>query len=289
MKQVLHKSEIPLSKIFIISHLKEKHFDPIWHAHSEFQLFVVLKGTGTRFIGDSIKSFSPDELILTGPHLPHVWRSDEIYFSKDDHSNCEGIVIYFNENFLGDHIMEKEEMITVKKLFEKSLRGLEFYGPKKSQVIKLMHELLHLDSIQSVIHLLSILNILSKCKEYQHISSRPFEEDNRQDETHRLNLVYEYVFKNFRKKISLKDVADLVHMTPTSFSRYFTLKNNKAFSEFISEIRVKNACKMLIESEESISQICFDCGFNTFSNFNKQFKEIISISPTQYRKVYSTI
>ena len=289
MKQALHKSEIPPSKIFIIRHLTEKHFDPSWHAHSEYQLFVVLKGTGTRFIGDSIKSFSPYELIFTGPHLPHVWRSDEIYFSKEHHSHCEGIVIYFNENFLGEHIMDKEEMFKIKKLFEKSLRGLEFYGPKKNQAIELMRELVHLTGIQSVIQLLTILHILAESGKFHYISSKPFDESFKQDETERLNLVYEYVFQNFSEKISLKDVADLVHMTPTSFSRYFTMKNNISFSEFISEIRVKNACKLLIDSEEPISKICYDCGYNTLSNFNKQFKEINSISPTQYRKEYTMI
>src|SRR5436190_22230194 len=111
MKAAIHKSGIPPSQIFVIRHLQEKHFDPIWHAHSEYQLFVVLKGTGTRFIGDSIKAFKPGELIFTGPQLPHLWRSDEIYFEKKSALTIEGIVIYFNENFLGDHIMEKEEMM----------------------------------------------------------------------------------------------------------------------------------------------------------------------------------
>jgi hypothetical protein len=132
MKAVLHKSSIPPSQIFVIRHLQEKHFDPVWHAHSEYQLFVVLKGTGTRFIGDSIKAFKPGELIFTGPQLPHLWRSDEIYFEKKSALTTEGIVIYFNENFLGDHIMEKEEMMILRKFFAKTVRGIEFYGDKKN-------------------------------------------------------------------------------------------------------------------------------------------------------------
>lgn len=289
MKTAIHKSGIPSSQIFVIRHLEEKHFDPVWHAHSEYQLFVVLEGTGTRFIGDSIKSFRPGELILTGPHLPHVWRSDEIYFEKNSSSKTSGIVIYLNENFLGDHILEKEEMIALKKLFTKSMRGLEFYGPKKPEVIRTMKKLIQLRGLPSVILLLQILEILAGSKEYHYISSRAYDYALEEHETDRLNQVYEYAFKNFRKKVLLEDLAELLHVTPTSFSRYFTMKNNKPFSKFIAEIRIKHACKMLIETDESIAQICYDCGFNTLSNFNKQFKEIMLKKPTQYKKEFMSI
>jgi AraC-like DNA-binding protein len=289
LKTALHKSAIPPSQIFVIKDLEDKHFDPIWHAHSEYQLFVVLEGTGTRFIGDSIKSFRPGELILTGPHVPHVWRSDEAYFDRNSADITRGIVIYLNENFLGDHILEKEEMLGLKKLFVKSMRGLEFYGAKKLQVIEMMKELVGLQGIPSVIHLLHILEILAITKEYHYISSKAYDEGIDQHETDRLNKVYEYAFKNFRKKVLLEDLAELLHMTPTSFSRYFAMKNNKPFSRFIAEIRIKHACKMLTETDESIAQICYDCGFNTLSNFNRQFKEIMLKKPMQYKKEFMSI
>ena len=289
MKAALHKSTIPPSQIFVIRHLQEKHFDPVWHAHSEYQLFVVLKGTGTRFIGDSIKSFAPGELIFTGPHLPHLWRSDDIYFKNKSALYTEGIVLYFNENFLGDHILEKEEMVLLKKLFTKSMRGLEFYGEKKLQVIQLMQQLTQQQGIQSVIQLLHILEILSGTKEYHYISSKVYEEVLHQNETDRLNIVYEFVLKNFRQKILLGELARLLHMTPTSFSRYFTMKNNKPFSRFVAEIRIKHACKLLTETDHSIEQICYECGFNTLSNFNKQFKEIMQQKPMQYKKEFMSL
>ena len=289
MKPAIHKSTIPTSQIFVIRHLREKHFDPSWHAHSEYQLFVVQQGTGTRFIGDSIKAFKPGELIFTGPHLPHLWRSDEIYFEKKSSLMTRGIVIYFNENFLGDHIMEKEEMAMLKKLFTRSMRGLEFYGKKKLQVVKMMQELSKMQGIQSVIHLLRILELLAGAKEYHYISSKTYEDVFNENETDRLNLVYEYVLKNFRRKILLEELAHLLHMTPTSFSRYFTMKNNKPFSKFVSEIRIRQACKLLTETENTIEQVCYECGFNTLSNFNKQFKEIMLQKPTQYKREFMSI
>lgn len=273
----------------MIRHLHDKHFDPLWHAHSEYQLFVVLEGTGTRFIGDSIKAFGPDELILTGPHLPHVWRSDDIYFDRNSGCSTRGIVIYLKENFLGEYTLEKEEMMVLKKLFVRSMRGLEFYGSRKTRVIAMMKELLDLKGISSVIHLLNILDVLAGTKEFQYISSRAYDDAFDQSEADRLNKVYEYAFQNFRKKVVLQDLAELLHMTPTSFSRYFAMKNNKPFSKFISEIRIKHACKMLIETDESVAQICYDCGFNTLSNFNKQFKEVMMKKPLQYKKEFMSI
>lgn len=289
MKQAIHKSSIPPSQIFVIRNLEEKHFDPTWHAHSEYQLFVVLEGTGTRFIGDSIKSFRPGELILTGPHVPHVWRSDDAYFRGESGLSTKGIVIYLNENFLGDHILEKEEMVSIKRLCDKSMRGLEFYGKCKLKAIEMMNELLGLKGVPSVIHLLQIFELLAGTKDYHYISSRAYDNAIDQDETDRLNRVYQYAFQHFRKKISIRQLADLLHMTPTSFSRYFSIKNNKPFSRFIAEIRIKHACKLLTESEESISRICYESGFNTLSNFNKQFKEIMHSSPIQYKKEFMSL
>ena len=249
----------------------------------------MLEGTGTRFIGDNIKAFRPGELTFTGPHLPHLWRSDEAYFEKTNKLSISGVVIYFNEQFLGDHIMEKEEMAVIKKLFTKSMRGLEFFGQKKLQVIKMIQELVNMQGVASVMQLLSILDILSVTKEYHYISGKTYENTFDEHETHRINTVYEYVLKNFRQKILLVELADLLHMTPTSFSRYFTMKNNKPFSKFVTEIRIKHACKLLIETDDSISRICYECGFNTLSNFNKQFKEIMLKKPYQYKKEFMSL
>jgi len=289
LKTALHKSEIPLSRIFAIRRLKEHHFDPVWHAHSEFQLFVVLEGTGTRFIGDSIKNFRPGELVFTGPHLPHLWRSDDIYFEKNAPLQTDGIVIYFSERFLGDHIMDKEEMAMLRKLFAKSMRGLEFYGQKKLAAVNMMHQLLDMQGVKSVILFLELLDLLAGAKEYHYISSKSYKDVFNESEKDRLNIVYEYVLKNFRQKILLEELAGLLHMTPTSFSRYFTMKNNKPFSKFVSEIRIKHACKLLTETNSPVEDICYECGFNTPSNFNKQFKDIMLKKPTDYKKEFLSI
>lgn len=289
MKAALHKSSIPGSKIFVVRDLREKHFDPTWHSHSEYQLFYVVEGKGTRFIGDSIKSFGPGELVFTGPNLPHLWRSEEAYFNRENVLQTSGIVIYLNEHFLGQEILDKEEFALIKKLLTKSMRGLEFYGNIKEQVIKLMQELTLLQGIESLIHLLQILTILAGCKEFHYIAPSPYDYPLKESETDRMNIIYEYVFKNFKNKIKLEDAAALLYMTPTSFSRYFSLINNKPFSRFLAEIRIKHACKMLTETDDTVSTICYNSGFNTLSNFNNQFKEVMSKTPLEYKKEFMNL
>lgn len=289
MKSAIHKSGVPGSHLFRVKRLHEKYFDPVWHAHSEYQLFVVLQGTGTRFIGDSIKPFKPGELVFTGPHLPHLWRSDEVYFDKQSQCEIDGIVIYLNENFLGENALEKEEMVSIKKLFVRAMRGIDFYGACKNEVIEQMKHLVQMKGVTSVIHLLQILEILATTKQYHLISSKTFEENRNQQETERLNIAYEYVLKNFRGKVSLQEIAGLLHMTTTSFSRYFSMKNNQPFSRFVAEVRVKHACEMLMETDAAISDICYECGFNTLSNFNRQFKEITLRKPTEYKKDFRAL
>ncbi len=289
MKAALHKSAIPQDRIFVVRHLEEKYFDPEWHAHSEYQLFVVLKGTGTRFIGDSIEAFGPGELIMTGPHLPHLWRSEDVYFDRSSSLHTEGIVIYFNENFLGEQFLEKEEAVMLRKLLARSKRGLEFNGREKQQLINMMKDLSRIQGMESVIHLLRILEVLSHTRSYHYLSSKTYEDEFNQNETDRLNIVYEYVMKNFRQKIQLDELAKLLHMTPTSFSRYFSKKNNMPFSKFVSELRIRHACKLLTETELPVEQICYECGFNTVSNFNRQFLEVMHKKPTQYKKEFMSI
>lgn len=286
MKAAIHKSPIPDSQVFIVKYLQDQYFDPVWHSHSEYQLFVPLEGRGTRFIGDSIKSFGPNELILTGSNLPHLWRSDEAYFEKNSSLKISGIVIYLQESLLGEHLMKKEEMLQLNKLFKRSSRGLEFYGDVRQQVITMMRELLQLKGLDAFIHLLKILNLLSATKEYHYISHNEYVDPFKENETDRMSRVYEYILKNYRKKIHQNELADMLCMTSTSFSRYFTTVNNKNFARFISELRVKHACKLLTETDLSIAIVAEKSGFKTLSNFNKQFKEEMKTKPSDYRQEF---
>src|SRR3982751_5842232 len=128
MKKPLRKDLEPVAASFIVKELQEPHFDPNWHFHPHYQLFLVEEGTGTRFIGDSIKPFGPGDLVFLGPNLPHLWRSDQAYFDKSSNLTTKGIVIYFAEDFLGTDFLEKQEMTALRQLLNQARKGLEWTG-----------------------------------------------------------------------------------------------------------------------------------------------------------------
>jgi AraC-like DNA-binding protein len=289
MKTALQKTPIPDSQAFLVKHLKDPYFDMNWHFHPEYQLFVVLKGSGTRFIGDGVKAFRAGDMVFTGPNLPHVWRSDPEYFEGRSEFRAEGIVVYFGEDFLGESFLQKEEMHRLKHLFQMARRGLEITGSTAEKVKKMLLKLLQLEGFEKVIYFLQILNLLATSHQHEVIASLGYSNNLRESDTERMNKVHSFVMQHFRNKISLQEVATLASMTPASFSRYFKTHANKTFSEFISEIRIGHACRLLIEDKVSISQACYESGFQTLSNFNKQFKSITKRTPKDYKAEYSEV
>ncbi len=286
MKSALQKSPIPSSHAFVVKWLKQPSFDPNWHFHPEYQLFVVLKGSGTRFIGDHVTQFREGDITFTGPNLPHMWRSDNEGLDIDESLWSEGIVVYFHEDFIGKSLFQKEELIKLKQLFQNSLRGLDIIGETAVLIKSMMKGLLRLEGFDGVLELLKILNHIGNAQDNILLASPGYTNTLKIGDTERMNKVHAYVMKNFRSKIELATVASIANMTPTSFSRYFKTHANKTFSEFIIEIRIGFACKLLIETDMSITQVCYESGFNTLSNFNRQFKFITKRTPNSFKRKY---
>lgn len=286
MKAALHKSEISNEKAFVCSYLDDPHFDTNWHFHSEYQLFVVLEGHGTRFIGDNIKRFNNGDMVFTGPNMPHLWRNDEGYFHKENNLRVRGIVIYFPATIFGEYLIDKPEMKPIRKLFDRAQRGLEIKGITHKRILKLMREMLELEGLDRIIQLLNILKTLAASQDCDYITSVGYTNVSKEIDKDKMATVHNYIMSNYRKNIRLEDVAEIANLTPSSFSRYFKARTNKTFSEFIIELRISYACKLILEDKSSITQICYECGFNTLSNFNRKFKENIHKKPLEYKKEY---
>lgn len=286
MKPLLEKSIESLNQSFLVKKLQEPFFDPNWHFHPHYQLFTVIKGTGTRFIGDDIRHFEEGDTVFLGPNMPHLWRSDRNYFEKESQLQTEGIVVYFKEDFLGNDFFEKPEMFDIKSFLKNSERGLDITGTLGAEMVRDLKELLGLTGFEGISKLLNILHKLSVTNDYQYISSSNYTNTHKISETERMRIVHEYVLKHFKENINLSTVASLSNMTEAAFCRYFKSRTNKTFSDFVKEIRIGNACKILQDENKSISQTCYESGYNTVSNFNNQFKSLKGVSPLQYQKLY---
>ena len=287
MKQPLRKDLEPVIDSFIVKELVEPHFDPNWHFHPHYQLFLVEEGTGTRFIGDSIKPYGPGDLAFLGPNLPHLWRSDQVYFEQRPGVTTKGIVIYFSEDFFGSTFLEKTEMASLRHILSQARQGIEWTGYTRNRTQTALRTLAHQPvGFERVIKLLTLLNDLAHATDYRLLTSPGYTNTVKKNETDRMQLVHDYVLNHFPDDLSLDTISDLAGMTPPAFCRYFKTRSNKTFSEFVSEVRIGHACKLLIAGKLTITQASFESGFRTLSNFNRQFKVITGQTPSGYVRSY---
>ena len=284
MKKAFQKSRIPEHNAFIIKELVAPNFDKNWHFHPEYQLFLVLEGYGTRFVGDDMRPFQPNDLVLTGPNLPHLWRNDQAYFEKDSDLMTRGIVIYFPEDFLGEKMLEKEEFDEFKALMKRAALGLQIIGKTNQHIKTKLIRLVDKKGMDKIIGLLEILLMISRSKEVKTIVQAGYINANKESEKDRMSKVHEFIMDHFQQGIKQDEVAELINMTSTSFSRYFKSRMNKSFSDFLSEVRISHACKLLHTENLNISEISYESGFNTLSNFNSQFKEKMAVTPKVYKR-----
>jgi AraC-like DNA-binding protein len=257
-----------------------------WHYHSEVELIHIKKGEGTQFIGDSIKRFKAGDVILVGSYLPHYWRFDDIYYEENAKAVADIRVAHFNENFWGENFLNLPENINLKAVLEKARRGLQVTGRTKQKVAELLEELQEVEGPQRIILLIEALSAIANVKQVAPLSSMGFKPDLVDAEKDRINAIYEYSIKNFKRKIQLEEIADVANISPNSFCRYFKSKTRKTYSQFLIELRVGHACKLLIENNQCIKRLCYESGFNNFTSFHKYFKMITGKSPLVYQKEF---
>ena len=258
-----------------------------WHFHPELELIYFLKSTGTRYVGNSIGSFAPGELYLIGSNVPHLFRNEKEYYENEDELEAvDLIVVKFEKDFLGEGFLDLAESKRLQLLFERANRGLKFSKAATYLVHSHMVGLVGSHGLSSIIGLLNVLDILSVSENYQELCSDIITSSFRADEKERMAEIINFLTDNFDKKISLQEVADVAHMTPNSFCRYFKKRTRKSFSQYLNEIRIRHACKLLIEGDQQISDVCYQSGFNTFTNFNRQFKSLMKVTPSEYMDRY---
>lgn len=286
MKAPIHKNIESQVRTVTVYELKEPHFDPNWHFHPHYQLFTVLEGTGKRLIGDSIQTFGPGDTVFLGPDVPHLWRSDPAYFEAGSNLITHGIVLYFQDDFLGKDFLEKPEMLGLRQLLSDSKRGIVYKGALAEHIRDELIALISVEGFKSILQLLVLLDKLAHDTTGEPISSYGYVNNFKVSETERMQKVHNYVLQHFFQEIRLSDVASLAGMTEAAFCRYFKARSNKTFIDFVNEIRIGHACKLLLEDKWTIAQIAYDSGFDSLSNFNRNFKKYIGHTPREYKGNY---
>ncbi len=262
------------------------HFLKVWHYHLEMELVYITESTGTRFVGDNISKFEPGDLLLLGDYLPHMWMNDELYYQEREDLRARALVIHFDKKIFQQVLGLVPEMNQINQLMQAACRGIAFSHKVKAMVRRQLEEMFDQSPLEQVLSLLKILEVLSTDKDKMAISSSGFTKAFNAPNSRRLDVVYDYILNNFTEQIRLEDVANLANMNSAAFCRYFKKVNKTTFSKYLNEVRIGYSCKLIMEEQYSVSEIAYKSGFNNLSNFNRQFKMVKGLSPTEYLKQY---
>lgn len=254
---------------------------PFWHFHPEIEIVYIESGSGKRHIGNHVSYYKGGDLIMIGPNLPHYGFTDRLSTATSE------IVIQMREDFLGKNFFHIPEMRPISALFERSKSGLVYYGKTREKIGESLGDLLHMDNVERLTSFIHILHALAKSKEYNSLNASGVSLMLHRQDNDRIDQIYAYVRNNFKNEVTLEEVSGLVNMTNPAFCRYFKKLTKKTFIEFVHEFRVVHACKLLSEETMTITEICFECGFNNFSHFTRVFKKITGKTPSEYRKTLS--
>ena len=254
-----------------------------WHYHTEIELVYIQSGNGKRHIGNHISYYTNGDLILIGSDVPHYGFTDRLV-----NRNTE-VVLQFREDFMGNVFQEVAELNRLGELFKLSLHGLSFYGKTKEKVGQFLDDMVVMSHFNRLLQTIRVLNVMATSDEYHILNANNATiEINHQDKD-QIKIIYDHVREKFQEDISLEEMAELTSMTGPSFCRYFKKQTSKTFTQFVNEFKVIHACKLLSETTRNVADICFECGFNNFSHFNKQFKIVTGKSPKDYRAEFRRV
>ncbi len=273
----------PLQNSIVIK--TDRALETPWHYHPEVELLYCIKGKGTDFIGNSIKSIEEGELLLLGKNLPHTRLGDKEYYESNYDEAPEAIVVQFREDFLGADFFEVKECAHLNELLKRASRGIRFAGSAKEQGASRLLKLRELNGLPSILELLAILDMLACTDEYTFINPVNYVVDAHEKSSEKINRVYHYTIGHFRENISLEVVAALTNHSRSAFCRYFKAHTRKSYFQYLTEIRIAYACELLREDNHDVTRVCFASGFNNLSNFHKQFKKVIKLTPTAYKQM----
>lgn len=269
-------------KSFIV-HNEFYPFAP-WHHHPEYELVLQLRGKGKRMVGDNVDRFMEHDLIFTGPFLPHQWIPDVYYPGHPDNYQERAFVIQFLPDFLGERFFDVPENSPLKRFLTGSSRGCRFYGESKRKIIAILLKMMDDNDSGRLYRLLSIFEVFSFTDEFHYLSSPGSVETFMLKENESMQKAFQYIMQNFQKDIQIKDLLEVTNMSYATFYNYFKKSYSIPFKEYLLDIRIDYACKLLRDEAHNISEIAYNCGFENLSNFNRQFKRLKSLTPSQYQR-----
>jgi AraC-like DNA-binding protein len=280
VKATFEKIALGRDESFRLMEVTRHRFSGGWHFHPEVELTLIVESRGIRFVGDRASRFEAGDMVLVGPNLPHCWISDD----GDEARRARAIVLQFHPKFLGEHFFSTPELTPLGRLLDRAALGLEVRGRTKKELAPRLLELPRLSGAQRLISILSILEALARSRDAHPLATPGFRPRLDVRASDRIDLVYRFLLKHFQEPIRLADVARVARMAPSAFCRNFRRDVGRPLFSVLNEIRVGHACKLLVETDGQVSEVCFESGFGNLSHFNRQFLRVTGLTPREYRK-----
>ncbi len=286
MKPLFETVELEGHSCFRTQHIHCDYLqdDHGWHYHPECELTYIIKGSGIRFVGDSVEQFESGDLVLIGPNIPHCWAND-----KSTNQDNELVTLQFLPTCLGDDFLNSPDANVLLEIFENAKRGFNIQGKDAIELGNKLKTLHTVEGLSRLSQFIDILDGISKSKQTQKLTSELYAIDNSEFHSGRMKTVMDYIQSHLIDEIKQTEIAELVGLTPQGFSRFFRTSTGRTFVSFVNIVRIMEACRLLVAGEQDITEIAFQCGYGNLSNFNRRFMELKKCTPSEYRRSHNII
>ena len=264
---------------FLFLGVRNPGFNCPWEVHPEHELILVLRGHGYRIVGDNVASVGPGDMVFVAAGLPHLWHEERAKGAQAG----EALVIQFAEGFLGEGLLKLPALEPVRRFLRNAERGLQIMGPTCKRIRLLMKKMDRSKGLDRIVQFLQVLNCLADSKDCHPIASPDFVANRQLYDQERMDRVFQFLTSHLERDIRLREAAKLANLSDSAFSRFFRGHTGKTFPQFVNELRIGRACRLLTEGEKNITEVAFECGFSNLSNFNRQFHRLKGVSPREFR------
>ncbi|MEI7421935.1 MAG: AraC family transcriptional regulator [Prolixibacteraceae bacterium] len=256
-----------------------------WHYHNNFEISFITEGSGKRIVADSIEEFQPGDLVFIGSNLPHVWIAEREHSLPSERA-LEMVFLQFSANIFFPQMLALAEFRNIRRALELSERGIQIVGQTLNEVSEIMLQLPYLKGFDRMNNFFRLMDIIGKSSSNISLASEEFMRKRFTTGNRRIAMLHDYLMNHYREDIDLKKLADLVSMAEGSLCRFFRMNVGTSIFEYLNRIKVDFACKLLMDPDIGIMDVCLDSGFNNLSHFNKQFRKNTGATPTEYRKQF---
>jgi AraC-like DNA-binding protein len=288
MSAYFEKINVREDESFFIGIFQDNLEKSTWHYHNTFEISFITEGAGKRIVADSIEEFQPGDLVFIGQNLPHVWIADNETRTPTNRT-LEMVFLQFTSTILSPQLLALPEFNNLKRALELSERGIQIVDQTLNEVSEIMLQLPYLKSFDRLLHFFKMMDIIGKSDSNIQLASEEYLNKRFTSGNNRIAAIHEFLMNNYREEVDLKQLAALVNMAEGSLCRFFKMNMGITVFEYLNQIKIEFACKLLMDLNLGILEVCMDSGFNNLSHFNKQFRKVTGVTPSEYRKKFKVL